>query len=261
MANMVSYADESGTHDESGNLVGADVAGVFGYIATKEQWDSFTVSWDAILTEFKITEFHASEFADRINGPKNPNWPYAGWIDSKRDSFIRQLIETARDSTAFSVGGLLSVQGYDRFTPERMKQAMEHPYQYCFQAFLDHLVPALEVMVDPPLQMGDKVDFFFDQQDEMEIRADRTFSIVKCLRDSNARMGTLTFADGLDYVPLQAADLLAYVMRQSASRKRKGDMRIKPGGWEAQLIERKNVIMGYCSDESLEKMLRENGVI
>jgi hypothetical protein len=116
-------------------------------------------------------------------------------------------------------------------------------------------------LFEPPMEDGDKVDFFFDQQDEMEIRARQTFSVVRILRDPRARLGALTFASKTEYIPLQAADLLAYIMRQAASRKLSGDMEIKPDGWEAQLISRQNVVMGYIKDEGIEQALKGIGAL
>lgn len=51
-----------------------------------------------------------SEFADEINGPKDPEWPYLGWDRNKRDRFIRELVPIARDNTMFAVGGFVDVK-------------------------------------------------------------------------------------------------------------------------------------------------------
>ncbi len=252
---LVAYADESGTHDRTGLAPGADAAGVFGYIATPEAWKIVTEHWVTTLTEYGVKCFHASEFADRKNGPNNPRWPYRGWDDAKRESFIRKLIEIARDGTYFSVGGIMHVRAYDANISEEHKREMEHPYQFCFQLFLDQLINVVNNHVDPPLGPTDKVDFHFDQQSEMEERARRTFSTIKCIRDSQCRLGSISFDDKTDFIPLQTADLLAYVMRQSASRKINGDWTIKPGGWEHQLIQRGNSVMGYYDDGVFKNFL------
>jgi hypothetical protein len=255
--NLVSFADESGTHDASGVQLGADAAGMFGYIASKDQWDALTRAWSAVLKEYGVDFFHASDFADRINGPKKPNWPYQGWDDARRNSFIRRLIAIARDGTRFSVGGIVDVKAYDKLTPAWMKEDMQHPYQFCFQLFLDQVRGIVDEMLEPPLDPSDKVDFFFDQQNEWEIRARQTFSTVKQLRDVRNRLGVLSFVDKKEFPPLQAADLLAYVMRQSASHRLNGDFSIKQGGWEDQLIERRNAMIGYYNETDLQRFFNE----
>jgi len=253
--NLIAYVDESGTHDAKGLAQGADTAGVFGYIASPEEWEVVAEEWTRILVEFGVKCFHASEFADRKNGPNNPAWPYRGWDDATRDSFIRKLITIARDGTYFSVGGIVVVRAYDENISEEHKKDMEHPYQFCFQLFLDQLLYAVNNHLEPPLCPTDKVDFHFDRQSEMEDRARRTFSTIKCIRDPQCRLGSISFDDKSDFIPLQTADLLAYVMRQSASRKMKGDWTVKSGGWEQQLVERGNAIMGYYDDGVFKNFL------
>lgn len=261
MASLVAYVDESGTHDSTGIHHGADVAGVFGYIATPPQWEEFVTAWLGILHSFNVRVFHASEFADRKNGPKNPSWPYLNWNDEKREDFIRQLIEIARDGTFFAVGGVVDVRAYDRLVPDALKDSGGHPYHFCFQAFIDQLAFILVNQIDPPFEEGDKIDFFFDQQNEMVDRANWKFSLIKELRDPRAHLGALSFVDKQEYIPIQAADLLAYVMRQSVSRKLRGDTFIKPGGWEDQLIARKNVAIGAFDEGNLTLMLKDMGAI
>lgn len=256
---LVAYADESGTHDRTGLLQGADTAGVFGYIARPERWKELTVEWNATLTEFEIKCFHTSEFADRKNGPSDPKWPYRDWNDEKRDRFIRRLIAIARDGTYFAVGGIMNVSAYDELIPSSEKEDMEHPYQFCFQLFVETLLKVSNNDLAPPLAVGEKIDFHFDQQAEMEARARKTFSVIKCLRDSGCRLGSISFDDKCDFIPLQAADLLAYVMRQSSSRKMKGDWAIKVDGWEDQLIQRKNVVMRYYDHGVFKDFLTGRG--
>jgi len=149
----------------------------------------------------------------------------------------------------------MNVSAYDTLIPSEAKEDLEHPYQFCFQLFVESLLHVANNDLEPPLGDGDKVDFHFDQQTEMELRARQTFGVIKCLRDSFSRLGSISFDDRCDLIPLQAADLLAYVMRQSASRKLHGDWRIKPDGWEHQLIQRKNVVMRYYDHGTFKDFL------
>ena len=258
--NLVSYADESGTHDATGVLTGAEVCGVCGYIATEAQWIDFGKAWDAILGSEGIGEFHTAEFADRINGPKNPAWPYFGWSEPRRKAFIEQLISAAREYPWFAVGGIIKVQAYHAIVPQRIKDIMQHPYQFCFQLFLERLAKFVDHHSGHlQIKDGEKIDFFFEQQREMEDRAHQTFGVLRNRREIFPRFGALTFV-GKEYLPLQAADLLAYVMRQSHSRKLvKGDWSIQPKGWEDQLISRQNVDIAYYDEENLPKLLTEMG--
>ncbi len=250
---LVAYADESGTHDAKGLHQGAEVAVVMGWVSHKEMWDDFENAWGGVLADHQVKVFHMSEFADKKNGPKKPDWPYLGWSDAKRDTFIRTLIAIARDNALFGIGGAINVRDYDVLVPEWAKTEAKHPYAFCFQLFFDLLLPALRDDLEEPLPPGEQVAFFFDRQKEFEQRAKLSFDIIKALRDIEDRMGALTWADKARYKPLQAADLLAYVVRSSQGRRvRTGTHEILvPESWEGELMSRHNVYAGYYDKNNL----------
>jgi Protein of unknown function (DUF3800) len=239
--NLISYADESGTHDPTGVHHGSEVALVAGWIADKAVWDNdFEPQWQSVLDRYGVrVPFRMSEFMDKINGPNNPDWPYLGWSDDIRNAFMMELIPVARDSSRFAVGGAVNVQDYDRILPEWIKDDAQHPYTFCFQLLLNVLLPYLESSLEPPLGPDDQVGFFFDQQKEFEKRARLAFHRVKTLRDYKNRMGALAFVDKRKYLPLQAADLLAYLIRSAQARRIKTGFReflFVPGNWESEII-------------------------
>jgi hypothetical protein len=77
--NIIVYADESGTHDLSSKQDGSKVAVLAGYAGLADDWINFCGRWQIVLNEYKVSEFHFSEFADQINSSKDPSWPYFGW--------------------------------------------------------------------------------------------------------------------------------------------------------------------------------------
>lgn len=257
--NLVSYVDESGTHDVYGIEPGSDTAGVIGYVATPDQWIALSVQWQEVLKEFDICVFHAQEFADRKYGPNRPDWPYIGWSEEKRNTFIRKLIAIARDGTYFAVGGILDVRAYDSIAPANLKTAVSEPYQFCFQLFLETTDYAVNNYLEPPLEDGDKIDFIFDQKKEIEDMAKKNFITIKNRRPNN-RLGEISYVSKVDYPPIQVADLLAFVMRQSASRKLNGDWYVKPGGWEDDINARKNIVINYYDSDGLNKIITDFGL-
>jgi hypothetical protein len=46
---LVFYADESGTHDPTGNAPGSKVANVAGMVAPYDEWAAFCNRWQAAL--------------------------------------------------------------------------------------------------------------------------------------------------------------------------------------------------------------------
>jgi len=253
--NLVSYADESGTHDPRGVEKGSDVAGIVGYISDKENWENFCGQWKEVLDRYNVKEFHMSVFANEKEGPKDPNWPYHGWDRNKKDKFIRELIPIARDNTMFAVGGFVDVKAHHATMPQWLKsEADNFPYYICFQAFFDQLLAAIPGM-RPPLDISDQVAFFFGQQDQFKETALRLFGQVKQLRDPEDRMGTITFASNSKYLPLQAADLIAYRMRKMVSRRLGGKPEASKGSWDAELESRHNLIIGYITADKLQPVI------
>jgi len=254
---LVAYADESGTHDETGILPGSEIVVVAGYVSWKDNWDIFKSEWSEVLREYKIEVFHMQECLDKMNGPKNPKWPYLGWSDDKRNSFVRTLISVALNNTLLGVGGALNVRDYNALSPEWLKSETEHPYHFCFQLFFDMLLPMLR-QFDTPLDPDVQVAFFFDQNRQFEEKAGRAFHLIKGLRDHDNRMGSYTFADKKVEIQLQAADLIAYLVRSQQCRKLKFGLPItdvKPESWEELLISRRNVNVGLFDGDNLKKVI------
>jgi hypothetical protein len=86
--NLVTYADESGTHDPTGKLTGSNAVSILGLVALKENWVSFDRKWGAILKKYRdVKYFHACEhhFAWLVvTGRTTPNsdfkkTPYKNW--------------------------------------------------------------------------------------------------------------------------------------------------------------------------------------
>jgi hypothetical protein len=254
--NLISFADESGTHDATGQQLGSEVAGVVGYISDKDNWENFCGEWKAVLDRYDVKVFHMSEFADEINGPKKPEWPYHGWDRPKRDRFIRELVPVARDNTFFAVGGFVDVKAHHAAMPDWLKtEADNYPYYVCFQAFFDVLLATLRDKLEKALDPGDQVAFFFDQQDQYKQWALELFGQIKQLRDSEDRMGVISFASKVKYPPLQAADLKAYRMRKLVARKLANKPVVSEGSWDEELESRHNLIIGYLEGDKLQPIM------
>ncbi len=257
---LIAYADESGTHDPTGLQQGSEVAIVTGWVADKSVWDNdFETQWCGVLGQYQVhVPFRMSDFMDRINGPKNPTWPYHEWSDDKRNAFIMELIPIARDNAWFGVGGAVNVRDYDEYLPDWVKDDAQHPYTFCFQLFFNLLLPILEEDPEPPLKPGEQVAFFFDRQKQFEKRGKLAFDRVKSLRDTEDRMGAIAFVDKRHYIPLQAADLLAYLIRSAQAKRVKTGVRefsFVPGNWESEIMSRQNVAIGYYEKGRLPELL------
>jgi hypothetical protein len=260
---LVAFADETGTHDATGQQRGAEVAGVMGYVSRQEDWEHFNDEWQSVLNPNGVEVFHMSEFVDKLNGPKDPDWPYHGWDDTRRDSFIRALIGVALDHAWFAVGGFLNVRDYDTVSPDWLKIDNDHPYYFCFQLFFDALLPLIEQTSEPQLPPEEQIAFFFDQHRQFEDQATKAFHLIKALRDTKDRFGTISFATKRKYKPLQAADMLAYIVRQAQARRiregrqQSGQFDVLPRSWEELITSKRNVAVAYYDASNLPKIITE----
>src|SRR6266704_2277564 len=97
---LVIYADESGTHDQTGALKGAREAVIGGIVAPGEDWRSFCSRWQAALNKYGAPYFHFCEWSDACSVAREKrkptstfkNNPYRNW---KHETLNRFLIELA----------------------------------------------------------------------------------------------------------------------------------------------------------------------
>jgi len=104
--NVEIYADETGTHDVTGKLGGSAVAGIAGYMAWPDDWAKLSSEWQKVLNEFKIKEFHYSQFVRRKERTTKPDWPYYGWTDAQANEFEHKLAALAGQYPQFGFAAL-----------------------------------------------------------------------------------------------------------------------------------------------------------
>jgi hypothetical protein len=213
--NLIAYADDSGTHDETGRQTGSEAPVFGGYIGDIKDWKLFCWRWQAVLDRYKVPYFHYREFANRHSADK-PNSPYHGWSDLRRDTFLFELAAIA--GAQIPVGGLFNLKDY------RQGGGTEYPYRYPFNTFLENVVKALS-MHWPGTK--EPVTFFFDQSTDPRWST----SVAKVFADWKAkepRFSEYSFGDMRKHLPLQAADLLSYRVRRRALLRLESGIGVEP---------------------------------
>jgi hypothetical protein len=119
------YLDESG---DSSDPV-CRFVGMGGLVAPSENWESFTIQWQAALDKFiGGAPFHMKEYVLT----KPCIGPYVGWDEPKRREFMAALIQAILDCDARMVGCVVAKDGFDALTPEH-KVMFQDPYFMAFQ--------------------------------------------------------------------------------------------------------------------------------
>ena len=199
---LLAYADESGTHVKRGvKQKGANPC-VLGFIASIDCWDKFCTEWKAVLDKYGVAYFHFRETNASLRS--SPTNPYYGWDDNRTDDFIHDLaMVAARGPVPF--GG----NAHPEKNPDPYKKSLEQFFEDFSFSMTEHWPEFVE-----------KVDFFFEEN-ENTIWKTTLNSVITSYQRIDSRIGGYSFAKWNDFkhgLPLQAADMIAYVSRQAAER-------------------------------------------
>lgn len=209
---VYSYADESGTHDDSKIVV------IAGWVSTRKRWLKFCRQWQHELNQKRAPYLHMKEL-NRSARPKNK---FRKWSQERTDKFVHAMIPIARDNAIFGLICAIDMAGYKSLHPGLFVSDYPTPYVYAFQLFFEEMLKVLNGAT--PFKHGIAMDEVchpvFDQGPHQE-SAHRAFSLLTKFKDQRNRYGNIGFAHHKDYVdkqgmvikatlPLQAADLLAY---------------------------------------------------
>lgn len=215
------YADESGTHDETGVQKGAREATVSGLVACVEDWKPFCKEWQKLLKEYDAPYFHFSEWseASAIARNKRPpssgfkNNPYREWDSNRLNEFVIKLATIVGSGNKLIVGGLVRTKEFHQAKIKGDVPLGANPYELCIKEFFDEFENVLEHVRAPWKRQP--VSFFFDWSDDEEWR-NAVFNMFCPFKERHPRFSVPSFQHKTDslYLPLQAADMVAFRSRQ-----------------------------------------------
>lgn len=205
MAMFSLYCDDSGTDQNSQWAIAASV------IAPVHQWEKFCEEWREIAGDEGFTVFHMSDFVAR-----RPPFDTPAWHDpQKRDRVMRKLIGTIRCRTTCAFVSALEKSAYDTTVPADLK-ANRHMgnnhYTFAVRMCMGRVIRWRYKFgrTDVPLQ------YVFDRVSKGKGEIDAVFnralseSAEGSLRDMGLTPAGWSFQDKAQFVPLQAADILAW---------------------------------------------------
>lgn len=209
---ITGYFDESGTHDGSDNIT------VAGFLATEEQWIEFGEKWAEALVTLDIpTEasgvrmFHMAEFAHRLGAFTRDEWP-----ESRRRETLKVLLKIVADHVGASVGVTVPRSQYEAQLSEVTRRFYGSPYGLAATTIIANVsTRAHEMHPDPWVayvyESGAKGRHEFDQRLTPVINDHRSQEVLRAL--------SLRFENKRQFLPLQAADILAYELHLNWQRR------------------------------------------
>lgn len=208
-------ADDSGTPNSEPNVV------MGGLIGSAEHWIEFSDKWDACLrTPPSIPYFKMSEAASKggcFHHMTDKQWR------QRAPQFLRVLDDPAFQFTAVHI--TLNVADYAAWLGPRTDvmlgnaSIMTKPYFYLYQLFV--AAACLDLM---DRGHAEPFEMFFDEQKSLGRRARLWFPLLRETLDEDSRTILPVepdFKDDEKFLPLQAADIVAWMQRNVNSPHRK----------------------------------------
>jgi hypothetical protein len=207
--------------DESEVDENTPVITVAAYVARPKLWRDWTERWNVAKRPIKV--FHAADCA-------NSHGEFEGWMAERRDPFVTRLLDVmeASDIPGVVIGlhkieFLEAIQGR-----EDLRAIFGTPYTACF-----HWVTQTIINIANELGSLDRIGFVHECNDYQHEALD-SFGWIKRNGNPAARAIGIQFLGKEDYVPLQAADMLAYEsnkrIRDPSRPERRPWQRLNPGG-------------------------------
>ena len=200
------FMDESGVHGKASPIVT-----VAGYMAKPRTWETFTRRWNAAKRPIEV--FHSSD----CNGFKNE---FEGWKREDRDALVIRLLTVLRERPMMGFVTGLDLKAYEEAMTDNpdLRELLPDPYGTCF-----HWTVATMMDLFEKQQNNERLAFFHENNDYHK-QAYEAFDWIKGNRKKHTSAMTLSFGGKDDFVPLQAADILAYeaykLLQNPKARKR-----------------------------------------
>lgn len=198
------YLDESGTHEASGAVA------VAGFISNTSKWEAFSLEWKSALDEWQIPAFHMADYESR-------HGYFESWDDQQRKERLNHLLEIIVRHTFLSIAYVIRKRQFDDILSDKAKELCGDAYGLASIACWNNLIPLVK-----------KVDGYIDYTMDNGSKGRGVLAWIygeQCKYPewlNSTRVLSLSFRDDQIFLPLQAADILAYEMYKHAQRQFEG---------------------------------------
>lgn len=199
------YFDASGTHK------GSKAVSVAGFLGRPDEWAVFGIEWQAALQEWGLDVFHMADFANRLG-------PYRHWSEDVRRDRLNRLLGIVNRHVLGSVGTVIPIAAYDAaFTDVKARKQSGGAFSIAGVMCFDDVAELLrrqrlggEAQVAYVYEIGDIgagqfMKVFQDNERDPE-------------QKRKYRLLSLRFENKRQFLPLQAADILAYELYKESPR-------------------------------------------
>ena len=197
---LQAYIDDSSSDEGEHRLFLA------GYVNTADRWMDFSKAWEEALKEYPAIEYFKMSEAQSMRGQ------FYGWAENNRDAKVQRLAGIVKAHAGWTIQSSVSKKECTRLLDPTVPYGLARPYYHCFYGLIIQIAKFLQAMdVQIP------VDFIFDEQGEVGREAAEFYDYVKNqqIPELKALLGCRpVFKDEKVVMPLQAADMLAWIIRR-----------------------------------------------
>lgn len=194
------FIDDSGSGGDSPWFVLA------GYVGTAERWAGFDKAWQTVLDGPPKLHYFKSSEAESLR----PDGQWAGISKENRNKRIDSLIAVIGKHALRAIFIRLQQRDYDEVIKPYVPPMWQNAYYFLFLGFLSVAMSTEKYAGD-----GRRVEFFFDSNQQVEKPSRKLYGqVTKQLPEFASAMDDVHYKDEKIFLPLQAADLLAWQVRR-----------------------------------------------
>ncbi len=214
--------------DESGKFHDHTIVSLCGFVGERLQIGNFQVRWEELLRRYGMRSIKMAK-AVRFTKPLGTREKAIGL--ENRKVVLSNFVECITDNLPVAIYVAADVSGFAALSESEKKAMGGEPHYLAFMRVLGEIVNFYK---DPNVQLSVVCD---DEQSY----SPRCYAIMNQIRSKHSefrrKIVSLCFADDEYFVPLQAADMLAYLVRCEAERQFTGRTDHQFGGLFNQLTD------------------------
>ena len=199
LASLQAFIDDSASDTGDRRLYLA------GYLNRADKWALFSEAWREELKVAPAIDYLKMSEANALDGQ------FAGWTIGARDDKLRGLVRVINHFEPMSFEFSLSREEYYRHVKPVAPRGIGNPHFVCCL----HVVFGLAQYVDSE-KVKVPIDFIFDQQtgvsDDLALFLD--YMKRNLPRSARKLIASVAFEDDKQFLPIQAADMLAWHLRR-----------------------------------------------
>lgn len=210
-----------GVFDESGKFQDHDAISLCGWIAPLNRWEYFASDWNNALRLSEIDELHTAEFIGLHGQYSRIRNKWGAQKIAKRDKALDRFTRVIREHVGTGLGTVIDTKHYRSMSQSFRKRVGEDPYLIAFQDIIRQAMKYVKAFAQVN-NLGDKVALalIFDQDEQQATECLRLLNKIKKNNpDIRKIISGICFCNRRGYLPLQAADFVAYEARQELDRK------------------------------------------